>query len=666
MKRKSLISVITLSSIIFLCSCSKTEPPVEKKLDVTVSLVCDEHVRSTSELVQTVEKGETISFKLQFDDEYIFDSSSDGVYQEENNVLEFDSNYGNKTIYITSCPLNGLNLNIDNNHDYGDIIVTPNKKSYRHGEEVTVKTTSKNRDFLCYTFDLPYRAGLKEKSGVPISYDNELTITMNSDVNLCVNYFETNSKIIEYDLNGGHSIKGKETIKTDYKEYNGESIFQASTINLSSYATYEDHVLESLNTKKDGSGQRIGIGSRIDNNFYTSNKITLYAQWKPYTNINSFEYVTNDNGVAITRCSSNLEEIVIPAYINDKAVTAIKANAFKDLSTAKSIIFPDTMKVIEDNAFSGMNNVTSITFYSSLESVTTAAFDMPNLHTLHINKNTNALDINYEEDNLSRYREAIINLGTSKKKVIFAGHSTIRVNHDLTPLDEKWGDDYNFFIYGATAGIHGYLLLMSIVDVIGPNDYVIIPVWPILNYSTSRNISFFQYDFDRLAVADYQIIKDFIWTAFTDYRLTCTAEIGVTAVLPEASNYARFDKYGMNLEDIPSDDVNNKSPYDYSHYLDEYDASSFSYLDLFASSVATTKDHILLTWNTYNQNNIDDLSMYESFEQRIRTGFPDYTYFDTQLENIYPGNYFNKNDFMHLSTTGTVVRVQRWLDELPL
>ena len=122
----------------------------------------------------------------------------------------------------------------------------------------------------------------------------------------------------------------------------------------------------------------------------------------------------------------------------------------------------------------------------------------------------------------------------------------------------------------------------------------------------------------------------------------------------------------MNLEDIPTDDEENKSPYNYDHYLDDYDSDSFSYFNLFANEISAPKDHILLTWNTYNQNNIDDLSAYESFENRIRTGFQEYTFFDTQLENIYPGNYFNKNDFMHLSTVGTTVRVERWLTELPL
>lgn len=666
MKRKSLISLVTLSGVFFLCSCSGKTPVVKKNLDVTVSLICDEHVSSTSQLVQTAEKGEIIKFNLAFDEDYIFNSTSGGVYQEEEQTLEIDTSSGNKTIYVTSCPLNGLMLNIENNFDYGGVTVTPNKKSYRYGEEVTVKTTSKIRDFLCYTFDLPYRAGVREESGVPITYDNQVTFTMESDVTLCVNYFDPHSKIIEYDLNGGHTVKGSDTIRTDYKEYNDEIIFQASTINLSSYATREGYVLESLNTKKDGSGTRIGIGSRIDNSFYTDGSVTLYAQWKQYTVASQFAYQETADDIAIINYSSNLEEVVIPAYINNKPVTSIKTNSFVNKTNVKSIIIPDTMKVIEDGAFVGMSGVASLTFFSSLENVSKDSFDMPNLRTLHLNKNTNPLEINYEEDNLSRYRDAILNLDPAKKKVIFAGHSTIRINHDLTPLDEKWGDDYSFFIYGATAGIHGYLLLMSIADIIGPEDYVIIPVWPIMNYSTSRNISFFQYDFDRLAVADYQIIKDFIWDSFVDYRLTCTDKVGVTAVLPEASNYARFDKYGMNLEDIPTEDENNRSPYNYDNYLDEYDSESFSYLNLFANEIAAPKANVLLTWNTYNQNNINDLSSYESFEQRIRSGFQEFTFFDTQLENIYPGNYFNKNDFMHLSTTGTAVRVQRWLEQLPL
>ena len=654
--------------ITLLCACSYHGPQAKKDFDVTISLICDDHIRSDSETIQTVKKGELASFHLLFDEDYRFESTSFGTYQEEEQVVLVDSNYGNSTVYVKSVPISPLSLTINNNNDFGKVTINPKKNYYNYGDEVSIKVTPTNKEFLCYTFDLPYRNGLKEKSGVPISYDDELVFTLENDTVVYINYFENNSKYIEYDLNGGTTQKGKTSIKTDYKQYDDSGSFNASTINLSSYAFYEGHVLESLNTKQDGSGQRIGIGSRIDNSLYTNDYLKLYAQWKEYTNIDSFTYekIENKEELTITGCTSNSEEIVIPAYINSQKVVAISMHAFDGLTSVKHIIFPDTIKTISDNAFINMDGVEAITLYSSLERVSSQSFDMPNLHTIHLNKNTYQLEMSYEEDNLSRYRESIINLGTAKKRVIFIGHSTIRVNHDLSPLDEKWGEDYSFFIYGASAGIHGYLLLMSIADIIAPTDYVIIPVWPTLNYSTSRNLSFLQYDFDRLAAADYQIIKDFIWTSFVDYRLTCTDEIGVSAVLPEATNYARYDKYGMNLENIPTDDVDNKSPYNYTHYLDEYNYDSFSYLDLFADSVSIPKSQIMLTWNSYNQNNIEDNSLFESFEQRIRAGFPNYTFFDTQLENIYPGNYFNKNDFMHLSSIGTAARVNRWLNELPL
>ena len=668
MKRPPFLYFVILICISLLCSCAYHGHQTSKDFDVTISLICDDHIRSDSETIQTVKKGEFASFHLLFDEDYRFESTSFGTYQEEEQTVLVDSNYGNSTVYVKSAPISPLSLIINNNNDFGKVTVNPKKNFYNYGDEVNIKVTPTNKEFLCYTFDLPYRNGLKEKAGVPISYDNELTITLESDTKVFINYFENNSKTIEYDLNGGKTKLGKTSIRTDYKQYDDSGSFNASSINLSNYAFYEGHVLESLNTKQDGSGQRIGIGSRIDNSLYTNDYVKLYAQWKEYTDASSFtfEKIENKEELTITGCTANSEEIVIPAYINNQKVVAISIHAFDGLDNVKHIIFPDTLKEISDNAFANMNGVEAITLYSSLERVSTQSFDMPNLHTIHLNKNTNPLEMNYEEDNLSRYRESIINLGTAKKRVIFIGHSTIRVNHDLSPLEEKWGEDYNFFIYGATAGIHGYLLLMSIADILTPNDYVIIPVWPILNYSTSRNLSFLQYDFDRLAAADYQIIKDFIWTSFMDYRLTCTDEIGVSAVLPEATNYARYDKYGMNLEDIPTDDVDNKSPYDYTHYLDEYNDDSFSYLDLFADSISAPKSQIMLTWNAYNQNNIEDTSLFTNFEQRIRTGFSEYTFFDTQLENIYPGQYFNKNDFMHLSSVGTAVRVNRWLNELPL
>ncbi|MBO6262558.1 MAG: leucine-rich repeat protein [Bacilli bacterium] len=670
-KSLSFVSLIMLI-MVFLSSCvfvkQEYEKPASINQDVTISLICDDHVSSDSEQLQNVKKGETASFHLLFDKDYIFKSASIGDYDEEKQILTIDSINGNATAYIKSEPIGVYKLVVNNDINNGEISIEPKKEFYHYDEKVILKVTPTNKDFLCYTFDAPYRNGVKQISGVPISYDQTYELTMHKDMEIYVNYFQDDSKKVTYDLNEGKTVRGNSLIETDYKPYYAhDDYLTMNTINLSNYAFKDGHVLESLNTNKDGSGLRIGVGSRINNDLFNNNSLTLYAQWKKYSDNKYFVFEdVDEQEVAIKSATINEEEIVIPAYNNNKKVTVIKSGAFNNLANVKKIIIPDTIKEIEDGAFVKMNNVTSLTFYSSIEKVSKESFDMANLKTLFLNKNTLANEWNYEEDNLARYRDAIMNLDKSKDNVLFIGHSTIRVNHDLSPSDDKWGDKYNFFIYGATAGIHGYLLMMSIADIIGVNDYVVVPIWPILNYSTARNVSFLQYNFDVLQNADYQIIKDFFWKSFTDYRLTCTDKIGVTALLPEAVNYSRWDKYGMNLEDIPSDDINNKSPYDYTHYLDDYNGDDFAFIDDFANATSLQKDHVLLTWNTYNQNNIDDTSYYVSFEERIRNRFNEYTFFDTQLENIYPGNYFNKDDFMHLSCSGATHRVNRWLNQLPL
>lgn len=657
--------LLALSFFVALCSCSNKE--YNNNNNVNISIVCDEHVTTDSETFQIVKKGESAIFLLIFEDEYEFYSSSAGTFNEDTSELVIDSTFGNVTAYVTCTLIGSILLTINNDDSLGTVNVEPNKKSYAYGEVVTIKTISLNRSFLCYTFDLPFRNGLKKKSGVPVSYDNEFSFNVYSDCQLYVNYFAEDSKVIEYDLNGGVTTGGSSIIKTDYKEYNEGFNFCASTINLSNYAFNKGYILESLNTSKDGLGTRIGIGSRIKDELYYENRIKLYAQWKEYTDISNFTYVESSESeeLVITSCSYADEEIVIPGFIDGKKVTTIAQGAFNSLE-AKSIVFPDTITTIESGAFIQMNSVIKITFYSSISFVDASSFDMPNLKTLFLNKNTNVLDHNYEEDNISRYKEAILRLDSNKPRVLFVGHSTIRINHYLYPLDEKWGDEYSFFIYAASAGIHGYLLLMSLADIILPTDHLIIPVWPILNYCTSRNLAFLQYDFDSLVRADYQIIKDFIWTSFVAYRQTCTELIGVTALLPEATNYSRWDKYGMNLENNPTTNVDNKSIYDYTNYLYGYDGSTFDYLNNFVDYTGIDSKNVLLTWNAYNQNNIKNTDYYELFDYTIRNRFSNYTFFDTQLENIYPGNYFNVNDFMHLSTTGTAVRVNRWLDQLPL
>ncbi len=52
-----------------------------------------------------------------------------------------------------------------------------------------------------------------------------------------------------------------------------------------------------------------------------------------------------------------VKAVLIPAYFNNKKVTTILANAFKDNTTIQSIAIPNTITAIEKNAFEGCTSL---------------------------------------------------------------------------------------------------------------------------------------------------------------------------------------------------------------------------------------------------------------------------------------------------------------------
>ncbi len=92
----------------------------------------------------------------------------------------------------------------------------------------------------------------------------------------------------------------------------------------------------------------------------------------------------------------------------------------------------------------------------------------------------------------------------------------------------------------------------------------------------------------------------------------------------------------------------------------------YQYLHNLLSRLNLQKSHVFLTWNPYKANCISDTSKYQEFENNVRNEFTECSFFDSQLDNIYPGNYFLVNDFTHLSVFGAEKRIKRWCNTLPL
>ncbi len=109
-------------------------------------------------------------------------------------------------------------------------------------------------------------------------------------------------------------------------------------------STGRGYSLVAWNTEPDGSGEQIGLGSRITNP--DSGKLTLYAQWAAWSSESDFRM---ENGKILAYTGSE-ESVVIPESIGGETVTAIAEGAFTDCA-AESIIFPKTLETVEAGAF---------------------------------------------------------------------------------------------------------------------------------------------------------------------------------------------------------------------------------------------------------------------------------------------------------------------------
>ena len=73
-----------------------------------------------------------------------------------------------------------------------------------------------------------------------------------------------------------------------------------------------------------------------------------------------FEYSVSGDNVTITKYNGSGGEVVIPAEIDDKTVTAIGTGAFRDKPSITSVTIPDSVTAIEESAFNGCTSLKSI------------------------------------------------------------------------------------------------------------------------------------------------------------------------------------------------------------------------------------------------------------------------------------------------------------------
>ena len=75
-------------------------------------------------------------------------------------------------------------------------------------------------------------------------------------------------------------------------------------------------------------------------------------------------------------------KLIVPSFINGKAVVGIKANGFYECAGLTGLILPDTVEYIDVNAFEGCEKLTRVRWSAGLRKINSGAFDRTGLETL--------------------------------------------------------------------------------------------------------------------------------------------------------------------------------------------------------------------------------------------------------------------------------------------
>lgn len=275
--------------------------------------------------------------------------------------------------------------------------------------------------------------------------------------------------VISYNSNGGTLRYA--TDQDEYSElYSLNHHLRPNTGIGTDLLQREGFTLTGWNTQPDGSGERVGLGSRVT--IERGSEMTLYAQWAAWTDADQFHFAPQEDGtLTLTGCTGISPEIVVPERVGGKPVTAIGSGAFADCP-AQSITLPASVVTVEPEAFVNCT-LRELTFFDSLLTISDASFvGCPSFSTVHINA---IQPPRYAAaDRYTTYADkvdAVIASQGQKRIVLFGGSGTY-YSLDACTLAQEF-TDYAVFNLGVNAWFNAQAQMEILLPYLGDGDVLI-------------------------------------------------------------------------------------------------------------------------------------------------------------------------------------------------
>ena len=242
---------------------------------------------------------------------------------------------------------------------------------------------------------------------------------------------------IYYEPNGG--MGEPHTLTYDTQEH-----IRPNTSRGLELFTREGYTLTGWNTQADGTGEAVGLGSRVS---VPEGELMLFAQWAAWTPETDFTWKEDEDGALITGYHGTDETVVVPGSLGGLEVTSIGTGAFADCA-AEHIILPPTVKQVRSGAFAGCQ-MRELTFFDNIELFDDASFEgCPNFSTVHINAVEDPWGYDYRRESCLADKVDILIEAQGQKKIVFYGGCSMWYNLDGALAQEMIGEGYQVINLG--------------------------------------------------------------------------------------------------------------------------------------------------------------------------------------------------------------------------
>lgn len=240
---------------------------------------------------------------------------------------------------------------------------------------------------------------------------------------------------IRYEANGGAGAAGETSVVKSYSLTNHR---RANTALGTELFARNGYTLVSWNTAPDGSGTRVGLGSRVT---LAGGELALYAQWAKWSAESDFRWTEEDGGAVITEHLGADARVVIPASLGALPVRTIAEGAFRDCA-ASSVILPPGLKRLEDGAFTRCA-LRELTMFDDLADFSDESFvDCGALQTLYINAKEAPYGYVYRKESCYADKVDLLILNRGRRKLVFYAGCSIWYNLDGSQASKTLGEDF--------------------------------------------------------------------------------------------------------------------------------------------------------------------------------------------------------------------------------